>query len=200
MSEISLENYRLIILFDSLKNIDSKRRNEIKNIYNDSDYVIKRNEDDLFVVDKEENTKGIFTEYGITIIDDNLDYIVKAIKKAKEIFDLNMKQSKKIASIEANYLIKSDDGNKGIINQTDMIAKLIGKSEILVSSIEFFDLIEKELGVFVKVSVSGEGLKIKISCDFLDGQDIYIVTRVINRYVDDYLKSVLFEDDIDGDM
>lgn len=187
--KVEILGLKSTISFDSKKTIDSKRKNKILEMYDDGYKFDKIKESLAFY--KSEYLKGYYDCFGATIEDEKIDDLIKKIRSVCNIFGITLNKSENEYYLELIAIIKSEKASESLVNQTEMINEVVGSDKLLIKSLEYFDIIEEEgeeeeeeeVGAFIGLSISRDGLKVKMSIDFNDINELKNIYIAMENYI-----------------
>lgn len=183
MINISLNKYSINIKFDVKKSFTADRKNEIIKLF-DNDFTIEKGRDALKVYNR--NLNNYFSRNIVILEEYDINKLYKLIRSIERIYSININELGYSNSLETSYNIQLNVEENDYKIQTDALANLVGNTDLMITQVEFFDLINDK-GVFVLIQVLPSGLRITTTLALKNIEEIEEVVDSMNFYINNNL-------------
>nr|WP_302660669.1 hypothetical protein [uncultured Clostridium sp.] len=186
-NDILFKEYTLTVDFEDRKSIDSRRKLQIKELYENCEIVKLGN----FSIFKSFDRSGQFSSNGIILKDVDISILNKTANELEKIFSVKFEKKSNKISIESSYLIENKNNSFGVLQQTLVMRRYLKNNDLVISSLELFDIIDENLPIFIRFDVLNSGLQIKLSSQLENLQVLNETVEKYNEYVNSTLKNKL---------
>ena len=124
-NDILFKEYTLTVDFEDRKSIDSRRKLQIKDLYENCEIVKLGN----FSIFKSFDRSGQFSSNGIILKDVDISILNKTANELEKIFSVKFEKKSNKISIESSYLIENKNNSFGVLQQTLVMRRYLKNKE-----------------------------------------------------------------------